>query len=250
MALEGKTILSTRARNQGADLRQRLEVLGARVLEVPTIEIVPPESWEPVDDAIRRILDYDWVIFTSANAVEAFLSRAGALEGIQIAAVGSETARRLEARGFRPDLVPHDFRAEGLIEAFPEDLTGSRILIPRAEIAGVRLPEALGGRGARVDVVTVYSTQRPKDADTELRRVLRDERVDCITFTSGSTVHNLADMLGVSDLSQAMDGIAVAVIGPVTCDSAARLGLDVDIQAETTTIPDLVEAIRNHYEQL
>ena len=98
--------------------------------------------------------------------------------------------------------------------------------------------------------MTVYSTQRPKDSDAELRRVLRDERVDCITLTSGSTVHNLADMLGVSDLSQAMHGIAVAVIGPVTRDSAARFGLDVDIQAETSTIPDLVEAIRNHYEQL
>ncbi len=248
MALEGRTVLSTRARGQGRELRERLEGLGARVLEVPTIEIVPPASWEPVDEAIRRIAEYDWVIFTSANAVEAFLSRAGSLPPIQVAAVGSQTARKLTEKGCTPDLVPIDFRAEGLLEALPDNLTGKRILIPRAQVAREYLPEHLRGRGARVDVVTVYRTERPPEGAIRLARVLQDENVDCIMLTSGSTVHNLAEMLGVSDLSHALAGIAIAVIGPVTRDSATDAGLEVDIQAEKSTVPDLVEAIRNHYE--
>jgi uroporphyrinogen III methyltransferase/synthase len=248
MALEGRTILSTRARGQGADLRERLEALGARVLEIPTIEIVPPKSWAPVDDAIGRLTDFDWIIFTSANAVEGFLSRSGPLEGSRIAAVGSQTARHLTERGAEPDLVPRDFRAEGLLEAFDDDLGGTRILIPRAEIAPEHLHRQLRERGADVEIVTVYRTQRPSGSEFELRRVLRDEEVDCITLTSGSTAGNLVEILGKSNIKRYLTGIALAVIGPVTRESATAVGLHVDIEAGQSTIPDLVEAIQQHYE--
>ena len=173
MGLEGRTILTTRAKGQSGSLRERLEQLGARVLEIPTIEIVPPESWEPVDTAIGKLTEYDWLILTSANAVRCFLDRLDDQAVVPpIAVVGSQTARRLQERGLSAALIPDDFRAEGLVAAFPEDLSGKRILVPRAEVAREYLPDTLRGRGARVDVVTVYRTRRPLEGASRLRRSL------------------------------------------------------------------------------
>ena len=249
MGLEGRTILTTRAKGQSAPLRERLEQLGARVLEIPTIEIVPPESWAPVDAAIAGLADYDWLILTSANAVRCFLDRLDDHAGFPpIAVVGSQTARNLEERGLSPALIPDDFRAEGLIEALPENLSGQRILLPRAEAAREHLPDTLRARGARVDVVTVYRTQRPLAGASRLRRSLGEEKIDCITLTSGATAQNLVDMLGTADLSELLKGIAVAVIGPVTRDCAAQVGLRADIQASSATIPDLVLAIDRYFD--
>ncbi len=249
MGLEGRTILTTRAKGQSGPLRERLEQLGARVLEIPTIEIVDPESWAPVDAAIGSLADYDWLILTSANAVRCFLDRLGDQAGVPpIAVVGSQTAKKLEQRGLSAALIPDDFRAEGLIDALPEDLSGKHILLPRAEVAREYLPDTLRARGARVDVVTVYRTRRPPDGASRLRQSLGEEEIDCITLTSGATAQNLADMLGVSNLSEILDGIAVAVIGPVTRDCAAQVGLSADIQASSATIADLVAAIDRYFE--
>ena len=249
MGLDGRTILTTRAKGQSGPLRERLEQLGARVLEIPTIEIVDPESWEPVDTAIGKLREYDWLILTSANAVRCFLDRLDDHAILPpIAVVGSQTARKLQERGLSPALIPDDFRAEGLVEAFPEDLSGKRILLPRAEVAREHLPDTLRGRGARVDVVTVYRTRRPLKGASRLRRSLGEEKIDCITLTSGATAQNLADMLGVSNLSEPLKGIAVAVIGPVTRDCAAEVGLRTDIQASSATIADLVAAIDRYFD--
>jgi uroporphyrinogen III methyltransferase/synthase len=243
-ALEGRTILTTRAHGQGEELRQGLEALGAVVVHIPTIEFIPPADWTAAEEAIGRLSSYDWIVLTSANAVDTFIDRAGTLPGIRIAAVGQQTARRLGERGVEADLVPEKFRSEALLEQFSSDLTGVRILLPRAEVADETLPETLRSRGATVDVVVVYRTRIPDEGREDLRRLLREDAIDCITLTSGSTVQNLITMLG----DQHVSGTAIAAIGPVTRHAAEQAGLQVDIEPESAAVPDLVEAIRRHFE--
>ena len=243
-SLAGWTILTTRASGQGDELRRDLQALGATVVHIPTIEIVPPENWEAVDAAIGRLAEYDWLVFTSANAVDAFMDRAGTVPDVRIAVVGRQTARRLQARGTDADLIPDKFSAEGLLERFPTDLDGARILLPRAEVADETLPETLRSRGAAVDVVTVYRTRVPVDGRKELRRRLADRSIDCVTLTSGSMVHNLIEMLGPADASRLLAHPAIAVIGPVTRRAAEQAGLRVDIEPSSPTTPALVEAIQ------
>ena len=237
MELSGKTIVITRAASQSAELRSRLEDLGARVIECPTIQIVPPKTWKPVDDAIRRLTTYHWLLFTSANAIEQFMDRMGNRRpATRIAVVGSATAAKLDEWGLKPTIVPQEFRAEGLLAAFPENLVGTRILFPRAEVARELLPEELRRRGATVDIVTVYRTVRAISGN--IGEILESERVDCIVFTSPSTIPD--------DLHSLPAGTALAVIGPVTREAAHLLGLKPDIVPGQSTIPSLVTAIREH----
>lgn len=248
MELKGRTILTTRAKGQSRSLHTQLERLGARVLEIPTIEITEPDSWVAVDKAIANLVQYDWLIFTSSNAAERFLDRLHDPNGMpSIAVVGSQTEKKVKERGLTPVLVPEDFRAEGLLKAFPKNLSQKRILLPRAEIAREDLPETLRKRGAEVDIVTVYRTRQPSGGHRLLLQSLQNGKVDCITLTSGSTVDNLAAMLGVDDLSNSLKDIAVAVIGPVTRESAEKFGLHADIQPFKATIPDLVESIKCYF---
>jgi uroporphyrinogen III methyltransferase/synthase len=238
MALSGKTIVITRAASQSGELRAALEDLGARVIECPTIHIVPPQSWKPVDDAIRRLNTYQWLLFTSANAVEQFMGRMGDRRpSIPIAVVGSATGKKLGEWGLKPSLVPADFRAEGLLEAFPGNLVGTRILFPRAEVARELLPEELRRRGATVDIVTVYRTV--KALAGSIGEILETERVDCIVFTSPSTIPE--------DLHMLPTGTRLAVIGPVTREAAQLLGLKPDIVPVESTVPALVLAIREYF---
>jgi uroporphyrinogen III methyltransferase/synthase len=235
--LTGKTILITRAASQSADLRNRLEDLGARVIECPTIQIVPPTTWKPVDDAIRKLHTYHWLLFTSANAVEQFMERKAATAcDIPIAVVGSATADKVIEWGFRPSLIPKEFRAEGLLAAFPGNMVGTRILFPRAEVARELLPEELRRRGANVDVVTVYRTVRAQFGN--IGQILETENVDCIVFTSPSSIPE--------DLTSVPEQTAVAVIGPVTREAAQILGLKPTISPPESTVPALVDAIRRH----
>ena len=237
MELSGKTVLITRAASQSAELRSRLEDLGARVIECPTIQIVPPTTWKPVDDAIRRLNTYQWLLFTSANAVEQFMDRMGDRRPtIPIAVVGSSTAARLTEWGLKASLVPQEFRAEGLLAAFPENLVGTRILFPRAEVARELLPDELRRRGATVDIVTVYRTV--KAFSGSIGEILESERVDCIVFTSPSTIPD--------DLHSLPTSTSLAVIGPVTREAAQLFGLKPDIIPVESTIPSLVAAIRDH----
>jgi uroporphyrinogen III methyltransferase/synthase len=234
MALAGKTIVITRAASQSAELRNQLEDLGARVIECPTIQIVPPRSWKPVDDAIRRLHTYQWLLFTSANAVEQFMDRMGQRRpAIPIAVIGSATASKLAEWELTPALVPNEFRAEGLLEALPADLVGTRILFPRAEVARELLPDELRRRGATVDVVTVYRTVKAFSGN--IGEILKNERVDCIVFTSPSTIPD--------DLHSLPTGTALAVIGPVTREAAQLLGLKPDIVPIESTVSGLVQAI-------
>ncbi|HEX4999671.1 MAG TPA: uroporphyrinogen-III synthase [Terriglobia bacterium] len=247
MGLEGRTILTTRAASSGGELRQRLEALGARVIECPAIEIAPIDDWTDVDRAIRRLDSYDWLVLTSANAVTFFMRRAETLRApcrIPIAVVGPSTARALEPWRLTPSLTPADFRAEGVLAAFPENLSGKRILFPRAETAREILPDELRRRGALVDVVVVYRTVRGAGMD-DIAAILARESIDCVVFTSPSTVHFVAGAL--QETPSRLQETAIAVIGPVTRQAAEAAGLRPVIEPSEATASSLAEAIHEYF---
>jgi len=246
--LFGKRVLVTRSREQASALSQRLRELGAEPLEHPAIEIAPPKDIAPLDEAIARLATYDWLIFTSANGVRAFVERMSengmdiqALGRLKIAAVGPATAQSLAAYGLRVDYLPDVYTTKE-IAAGIGDVAGQRILLPRAERAPKQLAQALRGKGAVVDEVAAYRTLAVGAPD-ELKALLADGQIDIVTFTSSSTVRNLAASLRGRALSEVMSRCLVACIGPVTARTAARLDIRVDVVAKEHTIPGLVEAI-------
>jgi uroporphyrinogen III methyltransferase/synthase len=254
-ALRGKRILVTRARSQALSLAQRIESLGGEVVEFPTIEIRPPESYGPLDQAIYQIANYDWLIFTSVNGVEQFLDRFEKLgknitnlAGIEVGAIGPETARRLTAAQIEPTLVPKQYQAEGILdELISETVLGKRILIPRAAKARDILPETLSRWGARVDVVEAYQTVLPQVDVSVLCRLLREGTIDMITFTSSSTVTNFAVMLRDQDLPRLLSRAVIACIGPITRKTVEDLGMRPEIVSEEFTIPGLVRAMVDYF---
>jgi uroporphyrinogen III methyltransferase/synthase len=239
--LFGRTVVVTRAREQASELSTRLESLGATVLEMPAIQLVP------IDFAIPDLATFDWVVFTSANGVDAFFDRglaprnldARALAPVRIAAIGPGTAAALARRGLSADLVPERFVAESLLDAFPAG--PGRVLIARAEAARDVLPEGLLAKGYEVEVLPVYRTEAvPPDAETLARLRAGDGAVDAITFTSSSTVDNFCAAVG-SPLPEPQPH--VISIGPVTSDTARARGLRVDAEADPHSIDGLVEAV-------
>ena len=254
-ALRGKRILITRARSQASSLVQRIESLGGEVVEFPTIEIRPPESYGPLDQAINQIGSYDWLIFTSVNGVEQFLKRfeklaknIADLAGIEVGAIGPETAKRLTAAQIQPSLVPKQYQAEGILEALiPETVLGKRILIPRAAKARDILPQTLRQWGAQVDVVEAYQTVLPQLDVSALCKLLGEGTIDVITFTSSSTATNFAAMLGDQDVSRLLSRTVIACIGPITRKTVEDLGMRPKIVSEEFTIPGLVSAIVDYF---
>jgi uroporphyrinogen III methyltransferase / synthase len=253
--LRGKRILVTRARSQALSLVQRIESLGGEVIEFPTIEIRPPESYGPLDQAINQIGSYDWLIFTSVNGVEQFLNRfekvgknIADLAGIEIGAIGPETAKRLTAAQIQPSLVPKQYQAEGILEALiSETVLGKRILIPRAAKARDILPETLRQWGARVDVVEAYQTVLPEIDVSALCKLLREGTIDMITFTSSSTATNFAAMLRDQDLPRLLSRAVIACIGPITRKTVEDLGMRPEVVSEEFTIPGLVSAMIDYF---
>lgn len=251
-SLSGRRIVVTRSRAQARELRALLVAQGAEVIDFPTIRMIPPADYAPVDRAVARLGEYRWVVFTSRNGVVAFVDRMRtlgrspeALHVPRLAAIGPGTASALRAQGLEADLAPDEFRAEALVAAFArEELSGARVLIPRAEDARSVLPDGLRTLGASVDVVSVYRTEVEREHSPEIRRRLLEGPVDAVTFTSSSTVRNFIALLG-PDAGRALRGALVACIGPVTAATARELGLDVGVVAETYTIPGLVAALRS-----
>lgn len=249
--LFGKGIVITRPELQAASMAALLQDAGARVIFFPTIEIAPPESWEDLDQAISRLEDYAWLIFTSANGVRFFLERLYAagkdlrdLKGIRLCTIGPATAAALENRGLRVDLVPETYLSEGVVAAFERfSISGRKILLPRAEKARDVIPEGLSRRGASVDVVTAYRTVNSGRKASELKALIAKDQVDVLTFTSPSTVTNFLEIMG-TDFLPLPAGIRVACIGPVTASAAEKAGLPVDILQETYTVPGLVESLK------
>ena len=254
-ALRGRRILVTRPRSQAGTLTQKLKALGAEVCEFPTIEMQPPENYAALDQAIENLQDYEWLIFTSVNGVEQFLARAQqrgrsitGSETRRFAAIGPETAKKLEAAGIRNCVVPERYQAEGILEMLAsESMRGRKVLIPRAAQARDILPETLRQRGADVDVVDAYRTVLPAASVSELKALLRNRKIDVITFTSSSTMTNFARLLEGQNLAEAVSGITIACIGEITKHTVEDLGLHAHIVAAESTVDGLVRAIVDYF---
>lgn len=253
--LFGKTIVVTRARAQASDLVRHLTQLGAEVIEFPTIEITSPPSLAPLDTAMDQLAAYHWIVFTSVNAVESFFARlfergqdVRALHQLNLAAIGPATARQLRQYGLKTDILPAEYRAEAVVDAFQAvELTGRRVLLPRAQDARPILPRELRQMGATVDEITVYVTRGVSDQNELVRGRLRQGTVDVITFTSSSTVDNFLTAIPAADIHQTPGPLKIAAIGPITAQTAIAKGLTVDICAPVYTIPGLCDAIVAYY---
>ena len=250
--LFGKGIVITRPERQADDLARLLISEGAYAIPFPTIKIVPPASWQELDEAIIQLTTYDWLIFTSANGVQFFFERLREknkdirdLKGIKICCIGPATARQIEDKGIKVDLVPAQFIAEGILQSFAGmDLKGSKILIPRAAKARDVLPEGLKKLGASVDVVATYQTVNSGRKKEELAELISDNKVDVITFTSSSTVTNFVEIMGRDFKLPAH--VDIACIGPVTADTAKKAGFRINISQEEYTMEGLVQSLVDH----
>jgi len=243
--LQDRRILVTRRSEQSGSLVAALSARGATVLEVPLIAHEPPADVGPLDDALGRLARFDWMAFTSANAVEAVAARLARLGAplpatVRLASVGPTTAQAIVEHfpGWRPDLQPtSEFRAEGLVESFRSvDLAGRRVLLPVSDRARDTLAAGLRAQGAVVETVVAYCTVTPDDARARLERVVA-EGIDLVVLASPSAVEGLMAALGARARR-----LAVAVIGPVTEQAARESGLDVRAVASTATAQGLAEA--------
>ena len=253
--LFGKRIIVTRSRDQASIFAEMLIDRGATTIEFPTIDVVPPSSWEELDRAIHAVESYDWIIFTSANAVKFFMERLRGLgkdlrllKGVSICTVGPKTAESLEQHGLRADMIPSEFKAEGVLAALGGvNVKGKKFLIPRAKVAREIIPDKLREQGADVTVAVAYENVRP-EADTDrIKKMFLEKKITAVTFTSSSTVHNFIEILGQKEYKTLLAGVTVACIGPVTAKTAEEFGMKTDVMPKEYTIPSFVEAIVEHY---
>ncbi len=237
----------TRPQHQAPELSSALRAVGAEPVEVPVIDIVDPaDGGAGLRQAVDRMSDYDWVIVTSANGATRLLDAlpdARTLGGVRLAAIGPATAAALRAGNLVADLVPEQYVAESLLEAFasPEPEQRGRVLLVRAEVARDVLPEGLRERGWEVDVVAAYRTVGRAIGDRERAEV---RGADVVTFTASSTVEQFVDAFGVDDMPP-----VVACIGPVTAATAKEGGLTADVIADEHTILGLVDALVRWFDQ-
>jgi uroporphyrinogen-III synthase len=253
--LSGVRVLVGRARRQASALSSGLRDLGAEVMEIPFIEIRKPRSYKALDRALRNLSEYDWLILTSVNGVEAVWDRlkslrlsAGNMRRLKIAAIGPATRRAIEAHGVKVKVVPRQYVAESVVASLRRKIRGKRVLLARAKVARDVIPRELRKLGAQVDVVEAYETVVPESSRRRLRAVLKSpkERPDVITFTSSSTVRNFVGLLGKGrgrGRPRHTKRVRLASIGPVTSSTLRELGLRVDIEAREYTIPGLIEAM-------
>ena len=247
--LAGRRVLVTRAAHQAGKLSDELRAMGAEPVEVPVLEICPPQSFEPLDRALRQLDSYDWLILTSANTVKAMIGRAAALglvfssmDSLKVAAIGAGTAAETRNAGLSVALIPESYVAESLIESLAGQVAGEKILLARAAVARDVIPDALRAAGAIVDVVVAYENRMPAQAPEQLRRALTDG-VDAVTFTSSSSVSHLADAAHVAGLSFPFAGVAAISIGPITSKTLREAGCEPAIEASRSDISGLVDAV-------
>ncbi len=246
--LEGRRVVVTRARAEAEALCERLAALGATAICAPAIRIEPVGDLRPLDDAIAEIASFDWVVFTSMDAVAIFCQRwtnAGRtpadLRGVKVAAVGPATARALAAWGAQPDFVPDEFVGDALAEGLAI-LPGHRVLLPRAEVARHETVEILERRGAAVVVLPVYRTVAAEMDLTVIEDIRRG--VDAVLFTSGSTVKHFMHIMRLHAPGFVFPAHArIVCIGPVTASAARETGLRVDAVAEVYTTEGLVDGL-------
>jgi uroporphyrinogen III methyltransferase/synthase len=257
--LFGKRVLITRPREQGAELVDLLETLGAEAIEAPMIRITPPDDYGPLDDACLHLDRFDWIIFSSGHAVASFIERLlaspcdlRALRSVKLCAVGSTTTERLARLGLKVDLVPHEYRAEAIVQAFAEsgDVRGLKVLLPRADIGREVIADELRKQGAEVTEVIAYrtiATDPEREGEPDIYRMLLDRRIDVVTFTSPSAVKSFVKLLGAEPAADLLQSTVVASIGPVTAEAAAQFNIQTTVIPSPYTIPALVKAIVDHY---
>jgi uroporphyrinogen-III synthase len=246
--LDGKRILVTRTRRQSSELAMQLQALGATAIAIPAIEIAPPASYSVLDQALETLDTFDWLLFTSANAVDVFAARRNtALLPRHIAAIGPATAKAIEALGLTVDLLPERYVAESFAEALIPYAAGKRILLIRAEEARDVLPDSLTAAGTDLTIAPAYRNQMPETSIPAVRDLFSrsDKYPDAITLTSASTARSLIALLQAADLTLP-GGIALASIGPITSSAIRELGYEPTLEADEATIPALVDALKCH----
>ncbi len=248
--LAGKRIVVGRAAKQASALSALLRKQGASVIEIPFIEIKPPKSYRRLDEALKQLGRYDWLILTSVNGAEVFFSRlqkikSANLSGLRVAAIGPATRAAIEQEGLRVDVMPRQYVAESAVRALRSKVKGKRVLLVRASIARDVIPRELRKAGARVEVVDAYQTILPRSSESKIRTLLNEakRRPHAITFTSSSTVRNFVKMVGKTSLH----GILLASIGPVTSATLRECGLKSGVQAKEYTMQGLVAALRKAF---
>ena len=259
--LFGKRVLVTRPRDQAAELVELLEEMGAEAIEAPMIRIAPPDDYGPLDDACNRAGTFDWIIFSSANAVDSFIQRLLAtphdlrsLRSVKLCAVGPATAERLAKYGLKVDLSPAEYRAESVLNALStgRELQGSKFLLPRADIGRELLADELRKQGADVTEVIAYRTvivEPEREGEPDIYRMLLERRIDVVTFTSASTVRNFVKVLGAEPAADLLGTTIVASIGPVTAEAATQCNIQTTIMPAAYTVPALVDAIVDFFEK-
>jgi uroporphyrinogen-III synthase len=255
LPLAGLRVLVGRARHQASALSSGLRQLGARVVEIPFIEIRRPPSYKRIDAALKELHEYDWLVLTSVNGVEALWDRLQKLRlsrkhlrHLKVAAIGPATKQAIEKRGIKVDVVPREYIAESVVKSLRQRVRGKRVLLARAKIARDVIPRELRKLGGQVDVVEAYETVVPQGSRRRLRTLLSDRRrcPHVITFTSSSTAKNFVALLPdryVRVYMNQPDGPRLASIGPVTSSTLRELGLQEHIEATDYTIPGLIKAI-------
>jgi uroporphyrinogen-III synthase len=249
LSLTGKRILVTRTRQQSSDLAARLEALGAIPILIPTIEIVPPESYTALDNALEQLDTFDWILFTSANAIEVFAQRrVPGLAPKRLAVIGPATAKAAQAIGLQVDLIPPRYVAESLADALSPQVAGCRVLLIRAVEARDVLPESLTQAGAFVTVAPAYGNQIPATSVSMIKEVFDSPKhyPDAIPLTSASTARSLVALLNASNLTLPQ-GVALASIGPITSEAIRDLGYEPAIEATEATVPALIEALEKYF---
>ena len=257
--LFGKRVLVTRPREQAPELVDRLTALGAESIEAPMIRMAPPEDPDPLLNAAAAPEEFDWIIFTSANAVDAFMTAlldgerdVRALKGPRICTSGTATAEKLASYGIKVDLVPHEFRGDAVVSALLAlgPMKDVRVLLPRADIGREVIAEGLRDAGAIVTEVVAYRTileDAQREGDPDIYGMLLEGKIDVATFTSPSAIRNFAKIHGADQVADLLKNTVVATIGPVTADAARQLGIPVTIQPKTYTVAALVDAIAAYY---
>jgi len=254
--LAGTRILVGRARHQAGSLSTSLRGLGASVIEIPFIEIRKPQSYQPLDNALKDIRNYDWLILTSANGVEAMWERLRKLritrrnlKHLQIAAIGPATKKAIVKHGLKVKMVPEEYVAESVVKGLRDKVSTKRVLLVRAKVARDVIPEELRSAGAQVDVVEAYETVVPEKSRVRLRMLMKNaaRRPHVVTFTSSSTAKNFAALLGKAKTgarsAASVKQVQFASIGPVTSATLRELHMPVDIEAREFTMGGLIRAI-------
>lgn len=258
LPLAGKRVLITRAAHQIAPFERLLQQQGASAVAVPVIEIIAPDRWQPLDQALTQLAQYRYVILTSVNAVRAVYQRMKQLglldqlsgeasSTVQWVCVGPKTAQALQELGRDTDLQPQQYRAEAVIDLIcQQGVKEARVLYPRAQLARELIPTKLTEAGAQVDDPIAYQTVPAASGGEQLRQLFIQRQVDIVTFTSSSSVENFVALLG-DDATKLIQSLVVASIGPLTTATALRLGLHIDVEPRDYTLDGMVAALLDFY---